>query len=62
VLREMYFRRKRKITVKRLREFSRTYFGEFGGYAQQYLFHHARKTWVRPVARRNSISARRPEQ
>jgi 3-methyladenine DNA glycosylase/8-oxoguanine DNA glycosylase len=25
-----------------LREFSETYFGEHGGYAQQYLFHHAR--------------------
>jgi N-glycosylase/DNA lyase len=52
VLREMYFRRKRNITIKRLREFSRSYFGEFGGYAQQYLFHHARKTWARTVVRR----------
>jgi N-glycosylase/DNA lyase len=42
VLRETYFRRKRRVTAKRLREFSATYFGEFGGYAQQYLFHHAR--------------------
>ncbi len=44
VLRETYFARKRKITAKRLREFSQSYFGEFGGYAQQYLFHHARST------------------
>jgi N-glycosylase/DNA lyase len=43
VLREIYFRRKRRVTAKRLREFSATYFGEYGGYAQQYLFHHARK-------------------
>jgi N-glycosylase/DNA lyase len=42
VLRENYFRGKRKVTAGRLREFSRDYFGEFGGYAQQYLFHHAR--------------------
>lgn len=45
VLREVYFQQKRKVTRKRLREFSLNYFGEFGGYAQQYLFHHARKTW-----------------
>ncbi len=44
VLREIYFPRKRKVTAARLREFSQTYFGEFGGYAQQYLFHHARST------------------
>ena len=47
VLRELYFKRKRKVTAQRLREFSADYFGPFGGYAQQYLFHHARKTWPR---------------
>jgi N-glycosylase/DNA lyase len=41
VLKQQYFQRK-KITEPRLREFSETYFGEHGGYAQQYLFHHAR--------------------
>jgi N-glycosylase/DNA lyase len=45
VLREIYFPRKRRVTVGRLRDFSASYFGEYGGYAQQYLFHHARKTW-----------------
>jgi N-glycosylase/DNA lyase len=45
VLRQLYFRNKRKVTARRLREFSTNYFGEFGGYAQQYLFHHARLTW-----------------
>jgi N-glycosylase/DNA lyase len=45
VLREFYFKGKRRITVKRLRDFSDRYFGEYGGYAQQYLFHYARKTW-----------------
>ena len=42
VLRERYFPRQKKIAAQRLREFSETYFGEHGGYAQQYLFHHAR--------------------
>lgn len=38
-LRELYFQRKRKVTPKRVREFSRSHFGLYGGYAQQYLFH-----------------------
>jgi N-glycosylase/DNA lyase len=42
VLRRQYFPRRKKIAAQRLREFSETYFGEHGGYAQQYLFHHAR--------------------
>ncbi len=42
VLREHYFRGKRKVTAGRMRDFSRKYFGAYGGYAQQYLFHHAR--------------------
>ena len=47
VLRRIYFQRKRKVTARRLREFSASYFGPFGGYAQQYLFHHARMTQKR---------------
>ena len=42
VLRTIYFPRKRNVTAKRLRDFSASYFGAYGGYAQQYLFHHAR--------------------
>jgi N-glycosylase/DNA lyase len=42
VLRQHYFSRGKEMTAQRLREFSETYFGEHGGYAQQYLFHHAR--------------------
>ncbi len=42
VLREKYFARKRNPTSLKLREFAANYFGEHGGYAQQYLFHHAR--------------------
>ena len=42
VLRQKYFPRKRKVTAAQLRAFCERYFGEHGGYAQQYLFHHAR--------------------
>ena len=42
VLRQHYFSRRRKMTALRLHEFCETYFGEHGGYAQQYLFHHSR--------------------
>jgi N-glycosylase/DNA lyase len=42
VLRQQYFPRRKKMTAQRLRQFSESYFGEHGGYAQQYLFHHAR--------------------
>lgn len=44
VLRERYFGGKRKPTAAKLRKFSADYFGAHGGYAQQYLFHHARMT------------------
>ena len=50
VLRRIYFARKRKVTARRLREFSASYFGPFSGYAQQYLFHHARMTQRRGSA------------
>jgi N-glycosylase/DNA lyase len=42
VLKQQYFSRKKRVTTLELCEFSQTYFGEYGGYAQQYLFHHAR--------------------
>jgi N-glycosylase/DNA lyase len=53
VLRQHYFSRRKKMTAQQLREFSETYFGEHGGYAQQYLFHHAR------MASRNSTGLRK---
>jgi N-glycosylase/DNA lyase len=43
VLKEKYFARRRNVTARKLRDFCDSYFGEHGGYAQQYLFHHARK-------------------
>jgi N-glycosylase/DNA lyase len=53
VLRQQYFPRK-KVTEPRLREFSEIYFGEHGGYAQQYLFHHARMASRRSRMARDS--------
>jgi N-glycosylase/DNA lyase len=50
VLKERYFPRARKLNAARLQAFIQKYFGEQGGYAQQYLFHHARS------AARNSKS------
>ena len=44
VLRQKYFPRKRHATSASLAEFAANYFGPHGGYAQQYLFHHARMT------------------
>ena len=58
VLKQQYFPRKKKVTEPRLREFSETYFGEHGGYAQQYLFHHARMGQRRPDASRDSSTPR----
>lgn len=54
VLKQQYFPRKKKVTELRLREFSERYFGEHGGYAQQYLFHHARLAWRKSVMARDS--------
>jgi N-glycosylase/DNA lyase len=51
-LKQQYFPRKKKVTTLELCEFSQIYFGEYGGYAQQYLFHHAR------IASRRSRMAR----
>ncbi len=43
VLQRVYFRR-RKAPPARLRSFAAHHFGPYGGYAQQYLFHHVRCT------------------
>jgi N-glycosylase/DNA lyase len=51
VLRQTYFPRKRNVTSRQLREFCDEYFGEHGGYAQQYLFHHARMSQARGRAK-----------
>jgi N-glycosylase/DNA lyase len=54
VLKQQYFPRKKKPTGLRLREFSESYFGEYGGYAQQYLFHYARTALRRSAEPRDS--------
>jgi N-glycosylase/DNA lyase len=42
VLRQLYFADNPEVKSKTLRDFARTHFGPAGGYAQQFLFHHAR--------------------
>ena len=49
VLAENYFPRSQKLNARRLRAFTEGYFGVYGGYAQQYLFHYARKTGGRRI-------------
>lgn len=66
ILREIYFADRPNATARQLKEFSASYFGPYGGYAQQYLFHRARKTWKRPkrpptIEARAKISRRSKE-
>ncbi len=42
VLRERYFAGQPEASAGRLQEFADSYFGRYGGYAQQYFFHQAR--------------------
>jgi N-glycosylase/DNA lyase len=58
VLRETYFPRARKLNAGRLRAFTEKYFGDHGGYAQQYLFHHARMGKTKNKRKRKSKSGR----
>jgi N-glycosylase/DNA lyase len=58
VLRQRYFPRRKKMTAHQLYEFSATYFGEHGGYAQQYLFHHARAASLKFGVSRGSLTAK----
>ncbi len=56
VLVHHYFAKKRKKpTLKELHAFGLRHFGPYGGYAQQYLFHHARhlprSVWAKPGKR-----------
>lgn len=56
VLRENYFSGLRKLNAARLRTFTQEYFGEHGGYAQQYLFYYARRGGVSRSKNRNRIT------
>jgi N-glycosylase/DNA lyase len=53
VLRQKYFPYAQKLNAARLRTFTQEYFGEHGGYAQQYLFHYARRGGVSKSKNRN---------
>ncbi|MEO8439483.1 MAG: DNA glycosylase [Spartobacteria bacterium] len=53
VLLQRYFPRRRKMAAGKLRDFAAKHFGAQGGYAQQYLFHHARKTMPRRLSPRS---------
>jgi N-glycosylase/DNA lyase len=59
VLRESYFPRARKLNARRLQTFTEGYFGDHGGYAQQYLFHYARTNRGRDAALRRPRTAPR---
>ena len=62
VLRKQYFPRARKLNAARLQTFTREYFGTHGGYAQQYLFHHARtqkRLEARPLSRPKKVGTTR---
>lgn len=46
-LRELYFQNAgEKVTSRVLREFARDHFGPYRGYAQQWIFHHARTSGI----------------
>jgi N-glycosylase/DNA lyase len=62
VLRRQYLPRRTKMTAQRLREFSESYFGPHGGYAQQYLFHHARMASRRQPVTGRDAALRRPDR
>ena len=49
-LKDLYFPKSRGVTADRLAQFSRTHFGAYPGYAQQYLFHYMRQRGVRPAS------------
>ncbi len=54
VLREQYFAGEPDLPSSRLQAFADEHFGRYGGYAQQYLFHHARMTARRKPPRETS--------
>ena len=47
VLHQLYFTKKRRRTADEIRKFAAQHFGPYAGYAQQFLFHHARLTKLR---------------
>ncbi len=60
VLRERYFQAEPDAPLGKLQTFAQDYFGPYGGYAQQYLFHHARTTTPRRQAPAKDSGSARP--
>jgi N-glycosylase/DNA lyase len=50
VLKQEFLSAERRVTASAMRSFCEAHFGKYGGYAQQYLFHHARKGGAAPQA------------
>jgi N-glycosylase/DNA lyase len=55
VLRQLYFKGSNRVKLARMDKFSRTHFGPYGGYAQQFLFH-----WIRTDPKAKAFT--RPEK
>ncbi|MGD0651577.1 MAG: DNA glycosylase [Verrucomicrobiia bacterium] len=53
-LRRLYFARKHNVTHRQLREFTRTHFGPYAGWAQQYLFFQERTRGRQPLLDRRA--------
>jgi N-glycosylase/DNA lyase len=45
IMKEVYFARRPKVSLREMKSFAADYFGPYAGYAQQYLFHHWRLTY-----------------
>lgn len=57
VVERVYFKGRRR-TERQIRAFARRRFGRYAGYAQQYLFHYARTTWLRKSGRTSHVARR----
>ena len=62
VLRERYFSHAPDVPMGKLQAFAQSYFGPYGGYAQQYLFHHARTTTPRRQPPEGPVEAAAPSR
>ncbi len=54
-LRRIYFDGKERVTARELREFARTHFGPYAGWAQQYLFFSERSLGQQRLRRRQAL-------
>jgi N-glycosylase/DNA lyase len=54
-LRRIYFDGKTRVTARQLREFARSHFGPYAGWAQQYLFFNERLLGQQRARRRQPL-------